>query len=57
MAAAETVCANRKRRLTRVGGRLRISHSRPAIARNARPNPMIGEKIIGRTTLSTIADP
>ena len=54
IAAADTVCASRKRRWCLAGAEFRTSHSTPTISTNARPNPTSGERIIGMTTLSRI---
>lgn len=47
----------RNRRFVLLGEARRKSHSTATMTKNARPKPMSGEKIIGRTTLSTIALP
>ncbi len=55
IAAADAVCAMRKRRNARAGAAFRNTHSSSTMSANARPKPMSGEKTMGSTTLSRIA--
>ena len=55
IAAADAVCASRKRRMVRAGAEFRTSHSTPTISANAREKPTTGDRTIGMTTLSRIA--
>ncbi len=54
MAAADAVCAMRKRRDAFAGATFLKTHRTPTMTRNARPKPTVGEMTIGRTTFSTI---